>query len=597
MLSKITEIALEVDAGNRNLRDSDLIVANERYNTSPDSSVGSEDQWDYKEALTGLKAAKAITLNQKELSEIATNYSYRQFVETLSANPNYGGQKILHVDFEDKKRTLSFYDVIGHEYQNRLFDAKDLILNNKTWIASAPSITDSSSPVSGYSKCTRDLEFFLEAIAYNLYSGGNNRVYDYGIMAHEALVTQANNEGRNLSDLISDYEFVFDGNSSLQGVRERLEMVIKGSADPNDDGQTLLQDTGITEASDNCINVTLAANNFIDLLLKVLENGESSLVKRSESYSNSPVGHGRLHDAAKLITDDSILNIKSWIASPPVLGEFPNKFPMSKCTRDLEFFLDAIAQDIVRGGNKMVRNYALTSRNALQTQAENDSRTYQEIIDDYELAFNGSASSEGFRYRLQQAIQGTAIINGNPIDLSDSGFGITKGSDLCSDVVSAVNTYLDMILLILRQGGQAVKESVSDYELFMIPDNRSDDTSKYQEPPYSFNQSQISKCIRDVRYYVRYVTYGLVANDTGILDELFLNALIEVNKAFDLNSNWYKKALEGLSNELSSNKSFYFSEHEVQETLPSDSNETFTITANDMLNQAIEIIDYIKNRI
>lgn len=597
MLSKLTKKALEIDAGNRNIKDSDLIEANERYNVSPDTSVGSEDQWSYKEALLGLRASKVITLNQKWLAEEATNHTYRQFVETLSSNPNYGGQKVLEVDFEDERRTLSFYDVIGNEYQNRLFDARNLISDNKTWIASAPSVTDSTSPVSGYSECTRDVEFFLEAIAYNLASGGNNRVYDYGVIAHKSLVEQANKEGRDLSSLISDYKVVFNGNSDLTGVRDRLESVIDGSADPDNDGQTLLQESDITPADDNCINVVLAANNFIDLLLDILEKGEGSIVKRSESYSNSEIVYGKLHDAVKLITDESEMNLKGWISDPPVISAYSGKFPQSKCNRDLGYFIDAIAQDIVKGGNATVYDYAMTSRSALQDQASNDTRTYQEIIDDYELAFNGDSSNEGFRRRLRQVIQGTAIVNGNPIDLSDSGFGITKGSDLCSDVVSAVNSYLDMILLILRRGGQAVKRNEDTRNLFDVPDNRQNSTSIYQEAPYSYNQAQIGKCIRDVRYYVRYLTYGLLANDYGVIDELFLNALVEVNKAFDLNSNWYKTALDGLKDELTTNKQDYFGSYETTETLPSDSNKSFSITADELLDKSVEFIDYIRNRI
>mgnify|MGYP006430447665 CR=1 FL=1 len=597
MLSKLTKKALEIDAGNRNLKDKDLIEANERYNVSPDTSVGSEEQWGYKDALLGLKASKVITINEKRLTEKATNETYKQFVETLSANPNYGGQEVLSVDFEDSNRTLLFYDVIGHEYQNRLEDARNLILDNKTWIASAPSVTDGGSPVSSYSKCTRDIEFFLEALAYNLANGGNNKVYDYGVIAHQALVEQADKESRQLSSLISDYKVVFNGNGSLTGVRDRLESVINGSADPNNNGSTLLQETGITESEDNCINVVLASNNFIDILIKVLENGESSLVKRSESYNNSEVGYGRLQDTVKLITDQSQMNLKGWVASPPVLDEFPSKFPKDKCTRDLEFFLDAIAQDIVKGGNSTVYDYAMTSRSALQTQAESDTRSYNEIIDDYELAFNGSINNEGFRRRLQEVIQGTAIVNGTPIDLSDSGFGITKANDLCSDIVSAIHVYLDMILFILRKGGEAIKRNEDSRNLFFVPDNRQNDTSVYQKAPYSYDQVQIGKCIRDIRYYVRYLTYGLLANDYGIIDELFLNALVEVNKSFNLNSSWYKTALQGLKSELTINKTEYFGDYETTELLPSDSSKTFSITTDELLNKAIEFIEYIENRI
>lgn len=614
-LSKLTSIALEIDGANRNVKDSDLIEANKRFNTSPSNTVDNQQQWTYKDAYVGLLTAKAITNHRKEFIEGATTYTYSNFPETLSANSWFGGQEIRAIDYNnlDKRRTLNFYDVIGRVNQNRSFDAKDLILNNKSWIANAPSVTDSGSPVSGYSKCTRDIEFLLDAIAYNISNGGNNRVYDYSFISREALLEQASNEGRTISDIKADYEVAIngtnDGSATDDSVRDRLESVINGSADPNNSGTSLLEESNITEASDNCIDMVKTAHTYLDLILDLIEKGTNSVAKRSNPYGDQEIGMGRLHDAGKLIlNEDSAIyddgsgnvGIKGWIATPPSISD-TSLFDPDKCPRDLKFFLDAIAQNLVRSGNYRVHSYTQMSRTALQDQAakSGESRTYQEIVKDYELAINGDESNEGVRHRIQQVVQGTAIINNSPLEISN--FDITPASDRCSDVVSAVNAFLDIILLILKEGPQAVPQTPSTESevetLFSVPDNRENQGSIYQRPPYSFNKMQISKCIRDVEYYVRYLTYGMVANDFGILDDLFLNGLVEVNKAFDLNTNWYKEALNWMKMELENNGSYYFSENETTVELPSDSSKTFSVTIQDQVDKAKEFLDYMISRI
>jgi hypothetical protein len=332
------------------------------------------------------EADTAFTKAVEMMKKAVTNQLYIKDL-TLTAGPAQYGVAGVNIANLQSGNAAACIDVQTAVETLATIAQTRLLAGNINGVNVLPAITTGASVApSGEAKCRRDIGYIVDAVAYDIQTGGNSRIIDYTLRYFQNATTLLTN---GLAGEVSQSVVAFNKARDWMNKALTNQLYVKDTtitADPN----TL---SNISESS--CANVRTAVSNLVSILTSTLQAGNTSGLPAVRKAS------GNL-----------------------------------KCRRDIGYFVDAVSLDLFSGSNKYSRKFVLEYFNG--GSPISDGLVGEEVQS--VVAFNKArdmmkiAVYNGLYYKDLTVSTGPANYGGGGGNVSNTS------STACSDVQSAIAT-------------------------------------------------------------------------------------------------------------------------------------------------------------
>jgi|TARA_A200000159_G_scaffold71606_1_gene66472 hypothetical protein len=237
---------------------------------------------------------------------------------------------------------------------------KDQLVANRDFIAAEINawVADTYPSAShNANKCTRDVLFVLNAVAYDVLYGGNSATYDAGRFFFY--------DGFSKSDQTADY--ITQTVAAYGRLVDIIDDIVKNVTITKTTGNSETQSTGNGVAAQAEADAAVA---FATIIRDVIDEGDILLSLPVTRTAPDTSWGGASAVAAQSAIQAAKQTIVETVAPVTFTGDD------LKCKRDLEFALDAYINDLRWGGNGHIIANAATYDTAILTDAEREGETH-----------------------------------------------------------------------------------------------------------------------------------------------------------------------------------------------------------------------------
>ena len=358
---------------------------------------------------------------------------------------------------------------------------KDQIVANRDFIAAEINawVADTYPSAShNVNKCTRDVLFVLNAIAYDVLYGGNSATYDAAKFFFY--------DGFSKSDQTSDY--ITQTVAAYGRLVDIIDDIVKNITITKTTGNSETQSTGNGTADQAEADAAVA---FATIIRDVINEGDILLsLPVTRTVPDTSWGTASMTAAQTAITAAKE-TIVTTVAPVTFSGDD------IKCKRDLEFALDAYINDLRWGGNGHIIANAATYDTGILADAEREGEThyfFRNKIRDTLAGINELAARTKVGDLAKYQIQAVTA-NGSGSYPAQEGPGGVTGAITDAQIAGA--TYGQ------RSKVETIFSVYSLYYGYLISQSLTYDTATHLPDgadPADFERVLKYKCIRDVKY-------------------------------------------------------------------------------------------------